>query len=134
MLAAAQEGRIEKLLPIKYSRMSASPFAFFRGAAAIMAADLAGHPHTRLTVQLCGDAHVQNLGSFEGADGRIVFDINDFDETISGPWEWDVKRMSASILLAGLESGHNRSVAQRAVEEFLLAYLATVEELAKSPF
>jgi uncharacterized protein (DUF2252 family) len=106
LLLSATEGRVPALLPIKYARMSASPFAFFRGAVAIMAADLASQPHTDLIVQLCGDAHVQNLGSFEAPDARVVFDINDFDETVSGPWEWDVKRMAASIVLAGFESNH----------------------------
>ncbi len=104
LLLSTREGRVPALLPIKYARMSASPFAFFRGAVSIMAADLASQPHTDLNVQLCGDAHVQNMGSFEAPDGRVVFDINDFDETVPGPWEWDVKRMAASIVLAGFDS------------------------------
>ncbi len=128
-----KDGRIAKLLPIKYSRMAASPFAFFRGAVSIMAADLAHGSHTNVMVQLCGDAHVQNLGSFEGPDGRLVFDINDFDETIEGPWEWDVKRMAASILLAGLESDHTRSECEEAVEVFVSAYCKLIEELADLP-
>ena len=88
-----------QLLPIKYARMAVSPFAFFRGAVSIMAADLGRLPHSGVAVQLCGDAHVQNLGSFAAPDGKLVFDINDFDETIRGPWEWDVKRMAASIVV-----------------------------------
>jgi len=104
VLLAFTEGRVPKLLPLKYGRMSKSPFAFFRGAVSIMAADLGNEPHTGILVQLCGDAHVQNLGCYEAPDGRLVFDINDFDETIPGPWEWDVKRMATSIVLAGLES------------------------------
>ena len=103
-LRAAAEGRVRQLLPIKYARMKVSPFAFFRGAVSIMAADLGRLPHSGLTVQLCGDAHVQNLGSFAAPDGALVFDLNDFDETIRGPWEWDVKRMAVSIVLAGGES------------------------------
>ena len=101
VLRAAAEGRVRQLLPIKYARMKVSPFAFFRGAVSIMAADLGRLPHSGLTVQLCGDAHVQNLGSFAAPDGALVFDLNDFDETIRGPWDWDVKRMAASIVLAG---------------------------------
>src|SRR6476469_6979321 len=84
VLLKAQQGRVQTLLPIKYDRMAGSPFAFFRGSVSIMAADLGLGRHTGLTVQLCGDAHVQNMGSFEAPDGRIVFDINDFDETIAG--------------------------------------------------
>lgn len=133
ILLSTTEGRVPRLLPIKYKRMSASPFAFFRGAVAIMAADLGSQPHTGLTVQLCGDAHVQNFGSFETPDGRLVFDINDFDETIPGPWEWDVKRMAASIVLAGLESNHRRSGCTDAAETFVDNYCRSIEELAEQP-
>ena len=123
--------RITKLLPLKYARMAVSPFAFYRGSVAIMAADLAAEPNTGIMVQLCGDAHVQNMGSFEAPDGRLVFDINDFDETIQGPWEWDVKRMAASLVLAGYESNHGRSTCMRAVEAFASSYCRLVEELAE---
>lgn len=133
LLLSATDGRLEKLLPLKYGRMSASPFAFFRGAVSIMAADLAKQPNTGIMVQLCGDAHVQNLGCYEGPDGRLIFDINDFDETIRGPWEWDVKRMATSIVLAGRESNHSRADCTRAVEEFIESYIATVEQLADEP-
>jgi uncharacterized protein (DUF2252 family) len=133
LLLSATEGRVPALLPIKYARMSASPFAFFRGAVAIMAADLASQPHTDLIVQLCGDAHVQNLGSFEAPDARVVFDINDFDETVSGPWEWDVKRMAASIVLAGFESNHRQPACALAVESFAVSYCRWIEELAEEP-
>lgn len=133
LLLHARDGRVPKLLPIKYSRMRTSPFAFFRGAVSIMAADLASQPNTGLIVQLCGDAHVQNLGCFEGPDGRLVFDINDFDETIAGPWEWDVKRMAASLVLAGFDSGHRRSACGSAVEAFAGAYCNTLEQLAEQP-
>lgn len=98
-----------------------------------MAADLARQPHTNLMAQLCGDAHVQNMGSFETPDGRIVFDINDFDETTAGPWEWDVKRMAASIVLAGLESAHNLSSSADAVEAFATVYLQTIRQMASQP-
>ena len=98
-----------------------------------MAADLAAHPKTGLRVQLCGDAHVQNLGCFEGPDGRLVFDINDFDETIAGPWEWDVKRMAASLVLAGMESEHSQSSCESAVEAFADAYCDIITTLAGLP-
>jgi uncharacterized protein (DUF2252 family) len=127
------EGRVPALLPLKYSRMQTSPFAFFRGSVCIMAADLARQPHSGLIVQLCGDAHVQNLGSFEAPDGRLAFDINDFDETILGPWEWDVKRMAASIVLAGSEANHRRSSCSSAVEAFANSYCTSIETLAEQP-
>jgi uncharacterized protein (DUF2252 family) len=133
VLLNSTSDRVPQLLPIKYGRMAASPFAFFRGSVSIMAADLGRQPHTSLLVQLCGDAHVQNLGSFEAPDGRIVFDINDFDETIQGPWEWDVKRMAASIVLAGAESEHSDAKNSAAVEDFVRHYIATLIELADEP-
>ncbi len=133
VLLGSRDGRVPALLPVKYQRMSASPFAFFRGSVAVMAADLASQPNTGIYVQLCGDAHVQNLGSFETPDGRVVFDINDFDETIAGPWEWDVKRMAASIVLAGYESNHGRATCTTAVETFANAYARSIEELAEQP-
>jgi uncharacterized protein (DUF2252 family) len=132
-LISATEGRIPKLLQLKYHRMSASPFAFFRGAVSIMAADLARMENTGLFVQLCGDAHLQNLGCFETPDGHLVFDINDFDETIPGPWEWDVKRMATSIVLAGLESQHTRSACSAAVLQFVSRYVETIKQLANMP-
>src|SRR5260370_24232413 len=110
VLLTSAEGRLRHLLPLKYGRMSVSPFAFFRGAVSIMAADLARLPHTEIPVQLCGDAHVHNLGSFAAPDGKLVFDFNDFDESIRGPFEWDLKRMAASIVLAGREANHKRAV------------------------
>lgn len=94
-------GRIESLLPIRYRRMMESPFAFFRGAAAIMAADLAQTLNTGIHLQLCGDCHLMNFGGFATPERKLVFDINDFDETFQGPWEWDVKRLAASFAIAG---------------------------------
>jgi uncharacterized protein (DUF2252 family) len=132
-LLNATEGRVINLLPVKYQRMSVSPFAFFRGGVSIMAADLGSQPNTGLTVQLCGDAHVQNMGCFATPDGSLVFDINDFDETIAGPWEWDVKRMATSLVLAGLESDHNRPGCNAAVEAFAQCYCSTLEKLAELP-
>ena len=113
--------RVPELLPIRYGRMLVSPFAFFRGAAAIMAADLATTATTGLTVQLCGDAHVANFGGFAAPDRRLVFDLNDFDETLPGPWEWDVKRLAASVEIAGRDRG--QSAERRAA-----AVLGTVRE------
>jgi uncharacterized protein (DUF2252 family) len=105
ILKRSNEERIHDLLPIRYGRMKRSPFAFFRGAAAIMAADLATTPATQLRVQLCGDCHLLNFGGYGSPERRIVFDINDFDETLNGPWEWDVKRLATSVVLAGRELG-----------------------------
>src|SRR5215213_4474785 len=116
------ETRVLELIPIRYGRMVASPFAFYRGAAAIMAADLASAPGTGLEVQLCGDAHLSNFGAFAAPDRRLVFSINDFDETLPGPFEWDVKRLVASFAVAGRESGFKagirRSVVMAAVREY----------------
>lgn len=133
VLRASTEGRIPQLLPFKYARMKASPFAFFRGAVSIMAADLARLPNSGINAQLCGDAHLQNLGSFAAPDGKLVFDLNDFDETIRGPWEWDVKRMASSIVLAGQESGHNRTGCRDAVETFVETYCQSVAEFSQEP-
>ncbi len=133
ILHTAAKARVPKLLSLKYKRMSTSAFAFFRGSVQIMAADLASQPSTGITVQLCGDAHVQNLGCYGAPDGRLVFDINDFDETTAGPWEWDVKRMATSIVLAGLEADGNQSACEGAVESFADSYCATIESLAEEP-
>ena len=97
--------RIAKLVPIKMARMVVSPFAFFRGNVAVMAADLATVQRSPIAVQICGDAHVHNLGAYSAPDGRLVFDINDFDETIRAPWEWDLRRLATSLILAGREAG-----------------------------
>ena len=89
-----------ELVPIRYGRMLVSPFTFYRGAAMIMASDLAGTPRSGLIVQCCGDAHLSNFGVFASPERRLVFDLNDFDETLPGPWEWDVKRLAVSMLIA----------------------------------
>lgn len=98
-------GRVPSLVALKYERMLVSPFGFFRGAVPVMAADLAGLPNTGIFSQVCGDAHVRNLGAYAAPDGRLIFDINDFDETCAAPFEWDLKRMAASLVLAGRETG-----------------------------
>ena len=122
LLMAENVGRQANLLPVKFNRMKASPFGFYRGAAPLMATDLAPTPATGLHVQICGDAHVKNLGAYAAPDGRLVFDINDFDETIVAPWEWDVKRMAASIILAGRDAQDKMSDCREAVREFVEAY------------
>ena len=113
LLRAQDVGRLEYLLPIKYGRMAESPFAFLRGSAAVMAADLASTPVTGLQVQLCGDAHLSNFGVFATPERNLVFDINDFDETHPGPWEWDLKRLAASAVVAGRENGFSDEVNRR---------------------
>ena len=104
LLEASARGRVPSLVALKYQLMSASAFGFFRGAAPIMAYDLSTLPNTGIAAQLCGDAHVRNFGAFASPDGRLVFDINDFDETTRGPFEWDVKRLATSLVLAGIVS------------------------------
>src|SRR5262245_31032622 len=121
-LDRVNQGRLPQLLPEKYKRMRATPFAFFRGAAALMAADLATTPRAGVMVQLCGDAHVRNLGAYQALDGSLVFDINDFDETIPGPWEWDVKRLATSLILAGEESGQSSARCEESVRVFMRSY------------
>jgi len=108
-LEASNEGRIPELIPIRIGRMLGSPFAFLRGSAAVMAADLAGSPVIGSKVQLCGDAHLANFGVFASPERRLVFDVNDFDETYRGPWEWDVKRLASSVVVASRESGFSEA-------------------------
>ena len=105
--------RVAELVPIRYGRMLTSPFAFYRGAALLMAADLAGTPRTALKVQLCGDAHLSNFGGFEAPDRQLVFSVNDFDETLPGPFEWDLKRLVASCAVAGRASGFSPKERER---------------------
>jgi uncharacterized protein (DUF2252 family) len=105
VLAAQAASRLPELVPIRYGRMLVSPFTFYRGAAAVMAADLAATPDAGIVVQACGDAHISNFGGFAAPDRRLVFGPNDFDETLPGPWEWDVKRMAASAEIAGRDVG-----------------------------
>ncbi|MGW4204435.1 DUF2252 domain-containing protein [Streptomyces sp. NPDC004726] len=99
--------RVRELIPIRYGRMTESPFRFYRGAAAIMAGDLASTPDSGITAQLCGDAHMMNFRLLGSPERRLVFDVNDFDETLPGPWEWDVKRLAASLVIAGRENGYS---------------------------
>ncbi|MGW3108527.1 DUF2252 domain-containing protein [Streptomyces sp. NPDC001100] len=123
--------RLPELLPIRYGRMVASPFAFLRGSAAVMAADLASQPHTGLTVQLCGDAHLLNFGLYASPERALLFDLNDFDETFPGPFEWDVKRLAASVAVAARENGHGDGKAHRAALEATATYRTTLRALAR---
>jgi uncharacterized protein (DUF2252 family) len=126
-------GRVPELVRLKYQMMAESPFAYFRGAAPVMAADLAQLPSTGIVSQLCGDAHVRNLGAYAAPDGRLLFDINDFDETIRGPFEWDLKRMCASLVLAGRAAGHKDGSARKAAEACILRYAAQMRVFARMP-
>jgi uncharacterized protein (DUF2252 family) len=117
-------------LPIRYGRMVSSPFAFYRGAAAVMAADLAATPDSGLVVQACGDAHISNFGGFAAPDRRLVFGPNDFDETLPGPWEWDVKRMAASIEIAARELGLGVKGRRRIVAGAVAQYRKGMREFA----
>ena len=114
LLIASSEGRIENLVPIRYSRMMASPFAFYRGSASIMAHDLSHTPNSGLNLQICGDCHLLNFGGFATPERKLVFDINDFDETSLAPWEWDVKRLAASMVIAGQSNGFKASESRKA--------------------
>jgi uncharacterized protein (DUF2252 family) len=122
--------RLPELVPVRYGRMLTSPFAFFRGAAAIMAADLAATPRSGLQVQLCGDAHLSNFGGFASPERDLVFDINDFDETLPGPWEWDVKRLAASVEIAARESGFKPGQRRRAVVATVRGYREAMRAFA----
>jgi uncharacterized protein (DUF2252 family) len=133
-LLTAQEGvREPALVPIRYERMAASPFAFLRGAAAVMADDLSRTPTTPVTIQLCGDAHVANFGMFASPDRRLVFDLNDFDETHGGPFEWDVKRLAASVVVAARHRELKPKQRRAAARATVAAYRTAMAELATAP-
>ena len=131
ILKESDHGRLPELLPIRYGRMIQSPFAFFRGAAALMAADLAGTPKTGFRVQACGDAHLLNFGGYGSPERRLVFDINDFDETLPAPWEWDVKRLVASVVLAGRQIGARDRVCSDAALATVASYRTHMREYAQ---
>ena len=133
LVARSMRGRVPQLIQLKYELMAESPFGYFRGAASVMAADLAQLPSTGIVSQLCGDAHVRTLGAFASPDGRLVFDINDFDETIRGPFEWDLKRMAASLVLAGRAAGHKDSTARRAAAACVERYATQMRAFARMP-
>ena len=133
LLEVSMRGRVPALVSLKYERMAASPFGYFRGAVPVMAYDLSLTRNTGLLTQLCGDAHVRNLGAFAGPDGRLVFDINDFDETVVGPFEWDVKRMATSLVLAGREAGAKNMQLTDVASVFLERYRTTMNTFARMP-
>jgi len=130
LLERQASSRVGRLVPLRYGRMLASPFAFYRGAAAVMAADLAGTPASGLEAQLCGDAHLSNFGGFASPERRLVFDLNDFDETLPGPWEWDVKRLIASFSLAARERGCSDRERAQIIEAAAREYRQTMRRLA----
>jgi uncharacterized protein (DUF2252 family) len=133
VLVAQGESRVPELLPIRYGRMAESQFGFFRGAAAGMAADLASTPSTGLTVQLCGDGHLVNFGGFATPERRLIFDVNDFDETLPGPWEWDLKRLGASFAVAARSKGMSDEVGRTAVLSMVSSYRDLLTGLATTP-
>ena len=130
LLEAQGAERVPELLPIRYGRMAASPFAYYRGAALPMASDLARTPRAGLMVQACGDAHLANFGLFASPERHLVFDINDFDETLPGPWEWDVKRLATSMEIAGRANAYTATERRRIVEATVAAYRNAMHEFA----
>src|SRR3954463_1772193 len=134
ILEGQNETRVPELVPIRHGRMIVSPFTFYRGAAAIMAADLSQTPSTALRVQCCGDAHLSNFGVFAAPDRRLVFDLNDFDETLPAPFEWDVKRLAASFVVAARDNGHRRNEQRAAARAAAAAYRMTMARAAAMRF
>lgn len=132
-LRAAEHGRQPDLLPIKYGKMATSPFAYLRGSAGVMAPDLAAQPSTGYRVQICGDAHARNLGACATADGNIVFDLNDFDESCRAPWEWDLRRLAISLVLAGRESHLDDRTCRDAARGLVAAWRETMLDLVDLP-
>ena len=131
LLKEQERGRVEDLLPIRHGRMLASPFAFFRGSAGVMAGDLAAMPNTGLSAQLCGDAHLSNFGVYATPERRLVLDVNDFDETLPGPFEWDVKRLAASLAVAGRGNGHEAPDRAQTVVAVVSTYRTAMRTFAK---
>jgi len=130
LLESQAVSRVQELVPIRYGRMLVSPFTFYRGAALIMASDLSTTPRSGLNVQACGDAHLSNFGVFASAERSLVFDLNDFDETLPGPWEWDVKRLAASLAIAGRDRGFTDKERTDVVLEAAAAYRTEMAKLA----
>ena len=131
LLKEANTTRLETLVPIRYGRMATSPFAFYRGSADIMAHDLSKTPVSGISAQICGDAHLSNFGVYASPERRQVFDINDFDETLAGPWEWDVKRLAASIVLAGRQNGYSVQGSKQAVLSCVRRYREQMQQFAE---
>lgn len=133
VLKEGRKARLPKLLPIKFKLMSGSPFVFYRGAVEVMAGDLAAEKRSNIEVQLCGDAHVKNFGFFATPGDDIILDVNDFDETMRGPWEWDVKRMATSIVLAGRDAGDSETKCKDAALVFTQDYCDWMRRFADMP-
>src|SRR5215472_4527072 len=134
LLLGQAKSRVPDLVPVRHGRMLVSPFAYYRGAALPMAADLADTPAAGLRVQLWGDAHLSNFGAFASPERNLVFDVNDFDETLPGPFEWDVKRLAASLVVAGRDNGFPRKASRRTVLAGVKAYRTAMRAFAKRPF
>lgn len=130
ILIESNAGRIEKLVPIRFGRMLVSPFTFFRGAAAVMASDLAKTPATGVRVQACGDCHLLNFGAFATPERNVIFDINDFDETLPAPWEWDIKRLATSFVLAGRDNRYDADGCRGSAVAVVRAYRERLAALA----
>jgi len=133
LLSEQDETRLQQLLPIRYGRMSATPFTYFRGAALPMASDLAPTPSSGITVQACGDAHLMNFGMFASPERKLVFDINDFDETLPGPWEWDVKRLAASLEIASRDNEFDPRDCRAVVVDAIAEYRRAMRDFAGMP-
>src|SRR5215217_4630290 len=131
LLEAQAKDRLPDLLPIRYARMMASPFAFMRGSAIVMANDLASTPHVGIQAQLCGDAHLLNFGSYASPERALLFDVNDFDETLPGPWEWDVKRLAASLVVAGRDNGFDAADCREAAQASAASYRQQMAEFSE---
>ncbi len=134
LLLEQEKSRVPELVPVRHGRMLVSPFTFYRGAALPMAADLATTPTSGLRVQLCGDAHLANFGAFASPSRRLVFDVNDFDETLPGPFEWDVKRLAASLAVAGRDNGFSAKARRKIILAGVGRYRTAMREFAGQPF
>src|SRR5499425_3654512 len=134
LLLEQDKSRVPELVPVRHGRMLVSPFTYFRGAALPMAADLATTPASGLQVQLCGDAHLANFGAFASPERRLVFDVNDFDETLPGPFEWDVKRLAASLAVAGRDNGFPAKARRKIILAGIGRYRTAMREFAGQPF
>src|SRR5947199_5646938 len=130
ILEEANKTRLKHLVPIRFGRMSLSAFAFYRGTADIMAYDLAKTPVSGIQAQICGDAHLSNFGVFASPERRQVFDVNDFDETLAGPWEWDVKRLAASVVIGGRQNGYTAQESRQAVVRCMQRYRESMQPFA----
>jgi uncharacterized protein (DUF2252 family) len=131
LLEQSSKGRVPRLVPLRYGRMLTSPFAFYRGSAIIQAHDLATTPHAGIVHQICGDCHLMNFGGFATPERQLIFDLNDFDETHPGPWEWDVKRLAASFTVAARHLGYKQGVADDIVFAMATSYQRRLAEYAR---